>query len=372
MAATVSSSGDLDSPLVAVDVRMWRHSGIGRYIREVVPRVAASLPDVRWRFVGPPPGAWRHGVAGAEDFACDWPVYSWREHCAGLPGMKGADVCWVPHYNVTPGRRGRLVVTLHDLLPLRYAEGWRGRVRRLVVRRYLNRAEKAVRVLTVSEFTAGEIAALTGIAPERVSPVLLGAGVEWRNPPVVACPSEERAPFFLFVGNLKPHKNLGVLVEAMVRLRPQTRERLVIVGRREGFFTADRRVGAAAAVLGDRVVFTGEIDDRALAGLYARATALVLPSLYEGFGLPVLEAMAVGCPVVLARTASLPEVGGAVAQYFEPSDAESLSRLLVSIAADTSLQAELRQAGRTRAAAFTWERTATQTAAILRDVLSTA
>lgn len=346
---------------------MWRHSGIGRYIREVVPRVAAQLPEIRWRLVGPSAAEWPVAGANVERQACTTRIYSWREHVGAPAALREAALCWIPHYNVPAGVRTPLLVTIHDLLPLRFSTGLRGRLRALLVRRYLRRAARARRVLTDSIFSGQELQALTTVAPARVRVVPLG--VDAGRFAVPAGRAAWPGPFFLFVGNVKPHKNLATLLRVLAEHPAAFPERLVIVGRRDGFFTGDAAAQRVAAGLGARVDFTGEISDADLGAAYRAATAVVVPSQYEGFGLPVLEAMAAGCPVASARRASLPEVGGDAVAYFAGDDAAELAGLLGRLSRDAAWRMQLVAAGRARAAEFTWEKTAAATAAVVKEAL---
>jgi len=369
-------------PLIAVDVRMARNSGIGRYIREVAPRVRKLLPEVRWHWVGNTAEEWMEADRRGTEFVL-WPlpVYSYREHCRTQNACGDADVRWVPHYNVTPGSKARLVVTMHDVLPLRYASGWRGALRAIVFRWYLARIRRHARlVLSNSAFTAKELAESARIAGARVKVTPLGCNlsVEGYNSAVSsklpaalgARMTQPVSGYFLFVGNIKPHKNLSGLLFAWSRVSDQIPEDLVIVGQREGFFTGDPAAARLADGLGRRVVFTGHLPDAHLRQLMTGATALVQPSFYEGFGLPVLEAMAAGCPVISSNAASLPEVGGEAVIYFDPHNFGSIAEKLVQVSRDDGLRQQLRAAGLVRAREFTWDRTAELTATALREVLA--
>jgi glycosyltransferase involved in cell wall biosynthesis len=369
---TASSHGpkSTQAPLIAVDVRMAWHSGIGRYIREAIPRVRALMPDINWRWVGQAPEAWMRLEHPQTEFV-EWltPVYSWREHLSTPRALTDATVQWVPHYNVTPRSCNKLVVTIHDLLPLRYSGGWRGWLRAEIMRQYLRRIRRRANVvLANSEFTASELKKLGRISKERIRVTPLGVRADFG---VAKETIENKRRWFLFVGNIKPHKNLITLLEAWSQIKERIPEELVIVGKMDSFLTPDRSIVKYANTQESRVKFTGHIDDEALTQYMRGATALVQPSLYEGFGLPVLEAMAVGCPVIATRAGALPEVGGEAALYFPPRDFRALASLLVQISQDESLREKMRAAGLARAGKFTWERTAMLTAAALREVLGT-
>jgi glycosyltransferase involved in cell wall biosynthesis len=343
---------------------MWRHSGIGRYLREVVPGMVASWPGARWRLLGPGAGEWL--VAGAETIAWTTPIYAVREHtdCAP-PAWRDADLRWVPHYNVVAGTRAPLLVTIHDLLPLHERDGWRGALRAAVLRHYLRRVRRvASRVVCPSTFSRASVLAAGVAEAERVVVTPLGVASAFGS----ATSRAGRESCWLYVGNVKPHKGLDTLLTAFAALAEECPHRLVIVGRREGFFTEAPGLEGKVAALQNRVLWAGEVSEADLALWYARAEALVLPSRHEGFGLPVLEAMAAGCPVVAARAGALPETGGDAARFFETGDAAGLAKVLRELAGDPSERARLSKLGRDRAAGFTWRQTSELTAAALREV----
>ena len=175
-------------------------------------------------------------------------------------------------------------------------------------------------------------------------------------------------PYVLFVGNVKPNKNLRLLLRAMRAVTDLIPHRLLVAGKTEGMRTADERVFAEARALGDRVRFAGEVTEEQLQALYAGASALCMPSLYEGFGLPVLEAMASRCPVLCARAGSLPEVAGDAALFFDPYDDAELRDCLLRVLDEAEMD-RLRTAGVERKAMFRFARCAETTAGVLNRLL---
>jgi glycosyltransferase involved in cell wall biosynthesis len=257
------------------------------------------------------------------------------------------------------------VVTILDVIYARHPEA-HTRLRRAGMRLLVPRAARgADRVLTLSEAAAAEISEELGIPRERIDVAYLGG-----KPPGPATPEAElrerlalgEAPILLSVSARRPHKNLPRLLAAFARLRADPAPLLVLPGYPTSF---EGELEAQARRLGitDRVRFLGWVPDEDLEGLYAAATCFAFPSLAEGFGLPVLEAMQRGVPVACSRASSLPEVAGDAARYFDPLDEGDIASALSDLLGDADLRAELARAGRERARLFSWERTARETVA---------
>ncbi|MCA1558245.1 MAG: glycosyltransferase family 4 protein, partial [Acidobacteria bacterium] len=176
--------------------------------------------------------------------------------------------------------------------------------------------------------------------------------------------------FLLFVGTIEPRKNLLTLVRALEEVLRKTslRPQLVIAGR-EGWLMDELFAYVRGAGLQDRLRFTGYVSEQDLAALYSSCRAFIYPSLYEGFGLPPLEAMACGAPVITSRVPSIMEVVGDSARLVKPTDAAALARAIIKLLEDEGERQRLSAAGRVRAAGFTWEKTAEQTLEIYRRVL---
>jgi glycosyltransferase involved in cell wall biosynthesis len=230
--------------------------------------------------------------------------------------------------------RGRLVVTVHDAYYLQPEARRAVRLDKWLYLRamYAAVARRADSIVCVSAFTADELATRLGIGRNSVV-IHNGIDPEWLTP--VVGPRPHAAPYALFVGNARPHKNLGRLLEAFARV-PAPYE-LVVVG---------RLFDQPAA--GPRVRFAGSVDHDTLRAFYAHAAALVVPSLYEGFGLPPLEAMASGIPALVARAASLPEICGDAALYCDPRDVGDIAGSSSRILDDEPLRERLVSEGRER------------------------
>ena len=358
---------------IAVDLRMYRHSGIGRYLRNLLPPLLPLLNAASIRVIASPAliagAAWLNDPR-IEVFATQAPIYSIAEQILPLGGaFRDTQLLWVPHYNAPLLYRGPLVVTIHDIAPIALPEILNNPIERAYARLLIQRATShASAILSASEFTVRELQSRLGVDPAKITVAYQGLEESW---PATAEPHRELdgPPYLLYVGNVKPNKNLGRLLEAFARIQNQIPHRLILAGKMRGFGTDDDAVLKRAARFGDRVLFTGEIPDSELIALYAGAAALVMPSLYEGFGLPLLEAMHLGCPVLSSSAASLPEVAAEAALYFDPRNPQSIADCLLRVL-DAPLMQTLRTAGLARSARFSYARCATQTAAVLNPLLN--
>jgi alpha-1,3-rhamnosyl/mannosyltransferase len=241
----------------------------------------------------------------------------------------------------------RTIVTVHDLAPLENDEGLTaGQVDRF--RRALHQLTRAARIVTPSLFAAAQVTRHLGISAGQITVIPMGVDAGVFAPQ----PAARSGPYVLSVGSCAPRKNLAALVPALneaVRNIPG----LTLVRIGDPLPGGMRR--DLSELLAGRLVELGPVDDRTLAGHYAGALALLLPSRLEGFGLPVLEAMACGCAVVCSNAAALPETGGDAALYFDPDHPAAAASHLVVLATQPERRAGLVAAGLKRAARFTWE-----------------
>ncbi|MBJ7353315.1 MAG: glycosyltransferase family 4 protein [Thermoleophilaceae bacterium] len=232
-------------------------------------------------------------------------------------------------------------------------------------------ANTAERVVTLSEASADEIVEHLGVPREKIAVVPIAARTP--GPPTPEAELRSRlglgdAPLILATSARRGHKNLGRLLEAVARLKADPAPALVLPGYATG---AEDELLAQIESLGlkERVHLLGWIDDADLDGLYAASTLLAFPSLAEGFGLPVLEAMEHGLPVATSNTSSMPEVGGDAAVYFDPFSVDSIATTIDDLLADPARREQLAAAGRERAAEFSWERAAQLTIDAYEQVL---
>ncbi len=365
-------------PPIAIDasrLSVAQRTGTERYSYELLAALArvdrrrpyllytnglpAALPPLGPNFTLrslPLPRLWTHGRLGPQ-LAVD------------RPGLLFVPAHVVPIAGAPPS-----VVTIHDLGYLAFPEAHTAR-RRLelnVTTRWSLRAAR--RVIAISQATKDDLVRHYGADPERIAVVYHGLGPSFRPAPDPAALARHglQAPYMLYVGTVQPRKNLERLIEAFAMATASHTGAsgseqpllLAIAGRRGWLSEAiDRRV--AQLGLGGRVRFLDYVPDEDLPGLLSGATAFAFPSLYEGFGLPVLEAMACGAPVLTSTTSSLPEVAGDAAMLVDPTDTAAIAAALARLIADEPLRAELRARGLARAALFSWERCARETLAVL-------
>ncbi|MGD0999509.1 MAG: glycosyltransferase family 1 protein [Candidatus Brocadiia bacterium] len=302
--------------------------------------------------------------AAVNEGASPWARALKRRRCPPEPGRAQVmHVMLCPSY---PWRRRGNVITIHDIIPLTNPE-WVPASDGRRMRAQLDFARRRCQaVITVSEFVRGQLIA-RGLAPERVTatPEACAPAFRPRDPGhQAACRAAAglgpEEPFVLFVGTLDPRKNLRTLLEASAAVRSAAPHRLMVIGKNP--------YGPDPDLAGRDIVRLTGIEDEMLAGLMSAATLFVLPSLAEGFGLPVLEAMACGCPVITSNTTSLPEVCGDAAILVDPLDANALAERLRALLRDEPLRRDLRAKGLARAAQFSWERMARETFAVYRRV----
>ncbi|MEZ5275158.1 MAG: glycosyltransferase family 1 protein [Opitutaceae bacterium] len=254
------------------------------------------------------------------------------------------------------------VATIHDLTYYLYPESFPGGA---VVRQKLTTvAQTSDHLLCDSENTRQDAIRILGIEPSIASVVHLGV-----NPTITSIdPSPIDGDYLLFVGQRSGYKNFTFLIRALARYRMLESRRLAVFG--GGPFKQDERILLKSLGIASRVVSLAG-DDSILAATYAHAEALVYPSLYEGFGLPILEAMAQGCPVVCSDRSSLPEVGGNAAVYFDPEDdGDSLRKAIDCLDNSPHTREEFVSRGRNRVRLFNWSNCATKTLKVYRDVAS--
>ena len=314
-----------------IDARMAFSSGIGTYIRQVVPLLSDLRPIL---LVDRVDQEWCRGL---EQILFSAPIYSAKEQLLYPSKIPKCDVFWSPHYNIPllPIRAKKRVVTIHDACHLVWGTFAERVYANIVMRHALHRSD---RVLTESHFSANEIQRYLGRRHVDTIPLAVRREFFTRKVPCEGLRKKYQLPekFVLFVGNRKPHKNIDGLMRAFSKVN----------------------IPGLGLVLAGKGHPMGQISDDELPVLYSMAEMLVFPSLYEGFGLPPLEAMSCGCPTVVSKAASIPEVCGDASVYFDPEREEEMAEAIARVAMDAELKKKLIQHGLERVKLFSWEKTA--------------
>lgn len=349
--------------------------GVGRYVRNLVSHLAA-LPDLPPsllyldRAINPadldlPPGSKltvRPVVSRRGWLRVALPLAIWRDRVR---------LMHFPSSILPPLVPTRSVVTIYDLafefFPETYAPAELAMQKRAV--RHASRADL---VITCCRNTASDLTRLYGVPEHRVRTIPLAAESRFFDP----APAGERPPlhlapgYLLYVGALQPRKNLARLIEGYAMARKQgLAAPLVLAGEGEAGYVAQLRALAESCRVGESVIIPGFVRESDLPALYRGALAFTYVSLYEGFGLPTLEAMAASRPVIAANTSCFPEVLGQAAVLVNPQDVGAISRALVHLGTDPRLQAEYAAHGRRQAARYSWVETARRTLAVYRELL---
>ncbi|MCX7818728.1 MAG: glycosyltransferase family 4 protein [Kiritimatiellae bacterium] len=366
-------------------------SGIGLYTRQLLRHLPLVAPEIEFIALFCDAAVMERECAARDDWrpppnlsprTVRWTPFD----PAGQLGLCG----WLRHQHVqvfhSPnwliplaavarrGPRPRAVITIHDLIPLLFPH-FTPRARknrwRLLFRWLLRAgARRAAAVIVPSRTTATDVARTLGpdiaarvrVVPEAADPLFSAVAAATASPTA-------RPPTILYVGRRDPYKNLVGMIRAFARVRARLPEaRLIVIGPPDARYPEPEREAARLGV-GDAVEWRGYVSGPELATAYRAAGVFALPSLYEGFGLTVLEAMACGTPVVVSDRASLPEVAGDAAVYAPPDDPDALGAALLRVLTDRTLADDLRRRGLQRAAQFSWERTARETLEVYRDAM---
>ena len=363
---------------VAIDVRKLHDFGIGTYIRNLLRHLARIDRENEFVLLCDAPDmnvADQLGPNFRTVFEPS-PNYSLREqfHVPWALMREKPDVFHAPHYVLPVAVPSRSVVTIHDCIHLMFPQYLPNRAAYAYARASMwIAAKRSDRILTVSEASKRDILHFFNVPPDKISVVYNAIDERfWVVPdPEDVARVRERFQldhgFVLYAGTIKPHKNLVRLIEAFAELRKGEFEelKLLIIGDEISKLPALRRA-VHGHKLHKHVRFLGFVPDDTLAVLYRLAAVFVFPSLYEGFGLPPLEAMASGTPVVTSNVSSLPEVAGDAAILVDPYEVGSIVDGVRRVLTDPELAAELRRKGLVRARDFSWERSVSRTHEIYR------
>jgi glycosyltransferase involved in cell wall biosynthesis len=372
---------------VAIDIRRVRDFGVGTYIRNIVRALSRLDQQSEYLLLGPaevflefdglPPNFVAAPLAGAEETpraAVEFDRILRRSPC---------DVVHVPHLFWYPRRtRCPYVVTVHDLLTY-YQPSGNGSQWKRILHNYLTRRalDRAARILAVSKFTKNDISRVYGVRPEGIEVIYNAIDDRFArghssdaDRQMIAERYQVNYPFLLYAGNIKPHKNVVRIIEAFSALKAELEKsdlfpdlKLIIIGDELSKHPDLRRTVIKGAVQND-VRFLGFVPIDVLRIFYDYAKIFVFPSLYEGFGLPPLEAMAHGTPVVTSNLSSLPEVVGSAAVLVNPENVFEIMRALHRVLLDQPLRERLKQRGYEQVKRYSWDEAARRTLTVYREV----
>jgi alpha-1,3-rhamnosyl/mannosyltransferase len=369
---------------IGLDARKLQDFGIGTYVRNLI-RALADLDTgslaLRWVLLVRPDDREQLAdlPANFELTVESSPVYSLRE-LATLSWQlwrQGLDLYHATHYVLPAVLTPRVVVTIHDIIHLLYPEFLPNRMAFLYARRMIHRSlTRGDRIIAVSQNTRADLMQQFAIDGRKIEVIYNGVEDVFRR----RLPDEEielwlrrlgiSRPYLLFVGNPKPHKNLDTVVQAYARARRLAPfdAPLVCVGNRSGSeFKIRQR--AEHLGIGDQVRLLGHVAQEALPAIYQGATLFLYPTLYEGFGLPVIEAMASGVAVITSNTSALKEIAQGFAHLVDPLDIPAMAKAIAQSMSDDEHRAALARLGLRRARDFRWEHTARKTLGVYLSVL---
>ena len=351
---------------IAIDARKLRDFGIGTYLRNILIELSRLDRETEYVVLCRPDDAAAGDVLG-RNFRMvpeTAPAYSIAEQFRIPLSLARERVRLVhePHYVLPPLVRCRSVVTIHDCIHLMFPQYLPSKLAHVYAKGSMwSAAHKADRILTVSEASKRDILRFFNVPPEKVAVIYNAIDERFLAPAnaermeLVRQRYQLDHPFVLYVGNIKPHKNIERLIDAFGRARSQCPKdlKLVIIGDEISKYPGLRQ-SVHKHKLDKHVRFLGFQPMETLAAFYRLARAFVFPSLYEGFGLPPLEAMACGSPVVTSNVSSLPEVAGGAALLVDPLDANAIASGMVQAVTDETLRADLISRGLDRARSFSW------------------
>ena len=344
---------------IAIDARMINHSGIGTYMKNLIN---ALLGDYHLILLGDPSEIKKHIKLGEiEIINFQSPIYSVSEQMMYPFKIPDCDLFLSTHYNIPlfPIKAKKKIVIIYDANHLAFYNQL-SMAQKLYTKLMMNGAVKmSDTIITISEFSKSEILKYLSVDPVKIKVLPFGIDPEMINlelnkeiSPTISIPGK----FLLFVGNVKPHKNLINLLRAFEILLQSGKDyKLVIVGKKEGFITGDKEVFEFIEdnkLLNEHIIFTGQIENRELYNYYRKASVFIFPSLYEGFGIPPLEAMICGCPVIASDLTAIPEICGDAVLYIKALDPVDIAEKINILIDDKSLRDELVKKGNLQVSKF--------------------
>ena len=375
---------------ILIDGRMIlpEMTGVGRYLLGLVAALGRIAPDEKFELLiqaGLPAShpAWQLQGSSVHLVPVPLPHMTLRQHweIPAIVRQRQPDLVHYPHFDLPLGTPGPLVVTIHDLKYLMRPEFFphAGYTKRAIMKLMMAHAlRRADRVIADSKHTRQDLGQIFELDQRKVLVSYLGVDSHFFHPPSSETLQEAADryglsyPYFLFVGERRPHKNLSNLIRAFNIHREQFRRQnihLVVAGKPYSSYQDPEHL-VKSLNLEDQIHFIDYVSEPSLPGLYRQARAFILPSYYEGFGLPVLEAMACGTPVIAAKRTSLPEIVGPAGILIDPDDPEDIGAGLRKANQDMAWRKQVIEEGSQRAREFSWDRCASQTLAVYQEVVA--
>ncbi len=344
--------------IITIDLRMWTSSGIGKVLQNTVPSFIKNFSNIDFVLLGNKETLenidWPSNVVDIRKFNAK--IYSFSEQINAIRVIpKNTDLLWWPHWNIPLFYSGKLVTSIYDAFHLRIPWSFKNFLKNVYSRViFYFLAKKSLMTLTISKFSKDELVELTQIDSNDIHIIYPSVDKEWHEP--ISKNIKSCDPYLIYVGNVKPHKDLITLIKAFIKNTKITKHKLVIIGKQDGFISGDKNVKKFAKKYSDKIIFTGWLDDMSVREYVANADLMVFPSKYEGFGIPPLEAMACGCPVIASDIPVLREVCSGSVLYFRPGDVNDLSMKMFDLINDKDLKKSLISKGFKLVKKYDWNK----------------
>ncbi len=372
---------------IGIDARLWSQTGVGRYIRNLVLNLQNLDKENEYTLFVRPKDYDKVKIQISNPkfriskINIKWHSLGEQARFPAILDKEKLDLMHFPYFSVPVFYKRPYIVTIHDLIINHFPTGKASTLSKplyeskLLAYKYVIKkaAKNSKKIIAVSNATKDEIIDHLGVSADKVKVIYNGIEEEFKNQkPKIK--NKDYGMYFLYVGNAYPHKNLERLIQAFSKVKFQetgtgSQElKLVLVGKRDFFYQRLEKDTRAKNI--KNVEFRYDVDDENLLSLYANALALAFPSLMEGFGLPALEAMACGCPVLASETPSLREVCKDAALYFNPNSTDSIKDSLEFIIGNLELRDKMIEKGRKRAKEFSWKKAAQETLLLYQEILN--
>lgn len=346
---------------LTIDARIIKKetSGLGKYLINILQRLIPRNCNWEISLLGDEKEISRYEFYHYDNvrvIECLAPIYSIREQFELLLKIPlNSNLFWTPHYNIPILYNGKILTTVHDvqhLTQLSLKENFFKKIYAEIM--FSCVAKKSRKIICISNFSFIELQKRKNVKKEKVRIIYNGVDLRWFH--IKKGKRVYYKPYFLYVGNIKPHKNLKRLLYAFEKILNDIPHDLVLVGKKNGFITEDKDVFEIAERMGNRVIFTGYLEDQLLQQYFAYADAFIFPSLYEGFGLPPLEAMASECPVIASNSSAIPEVCGENAIYFNCYNEKDIAEKILWVARNKDKCKKMVEKGKIHAQKFSWDK----------------